>query len=205
MAGIVDAAVVMQISPAGHSQLVAYVVSDQAPTKKEIRARLSERLPSYMVPSFVEYLNALPMATSGKVDRRRLPPITEDPIDDAIDSALSPTEQVVAHIWCDLLNRSSIGRDRDFFETGGDSLLAVRVCSRVQEQLGERIPLRWFFESPTIGTLASRIDASRQREAATLPEMQPHAPSDDFAQRLAAHFEDFFATKRESNGTESPM
>jgi hypothetical protein len=126
----------------------------------EIRSRVAQRLPSYMMPSAFVVLDAFPLTSSGKVDRKNLP--APDPEQAQVESTYvaprAATESVLAEIWCELLELKQVGIHDNFFDLGGHSLLATRMISRIRRSLNVEVPLRALFEEPTICRLASIID-----------------------------------------------
>ncbi|HEX7242141.1 MAG TPA: condensation domain-containing protein, partial [Longimicrobiaceae bacterium] len=139
-------------------RLVGYVVGE-AVTAAELRAHVGDRLPEYMVSSAVVVLDAFPLTPSGKVDRLSLP-APEQTADEAAHAAPgTPTEEIVAGIFAEVLGVEGIGAGDDFFALGGHSLLATRVVSRVRSSLGVELPVREMFEEPTVAGLAARVDA----------------------------------------------
>ncbi|WP_224242164.1 non-ribosomal peptide synthetase [Hyalangium gracile] len=149
-------------------RLAAYVVAREGTTLQleEVRAFLKQRLPEYMVPFTMQQLQALPLTSNGKVDRRALPP--PDPSQavgkPAYVAPTTPLEQRIASIWSELLGVERIGVQDNFFELGGHSLLATQLASRLHEALAVEIPLSMLFESRTVAELA-RAMARLQREA----------------------------------------
>jgi amino acid adenylation domain-containing protein len=146
----------------GEQHLVAYIVpftSQQAPFIHELRHLLSESLPSYMVPSTFIRLEALPLTPTGKVDRRALPaPDSVEP--EPLVNFIAPRtalEQQLAEIWSGILKRSPIGIQDNFFEIGGNSLLATQIISSIRSAFGVELPLQVLFESSTIVELSSQI------------------------------------------------
>jgi amino acid adenylation domain-containing protein len=141
--------------------LAAYCVPAQGadPSSAGIRKFLRERLPGYMIPAAVSMLDSLPLTPGGKVDRQALPePLEDEPgqvPDD--DRPVSPIELALGEIWCELLRRESIGVSEDFFDAGGDSLLANRMIGKIQVRLGIRLPLREVFSARTIAGLVPVI------------------------------------------------
>ncbi len=145
------------------ARLVAYVVSDRTepPTPAELRAFLKEKLPEYMIPSIFIALEALPLTPTGKLDRLALPK-PEEALDVAkargFTPPRTPTEETLVRIWADILGLARVGSDDDFFVSGGHSLLAIRVLTRVRQALGVDLPLREMFERPVLSELAARLD-----------------------------------------------
>jgi amino acid adenylation domain-containing protein len=137
---------------ARQTQLIAYLVG-QPLAESELRAELAARLPSYMQPTTIVWLPALPRTHSGKLDRAALP---EGPEPAAATQTLpaDPLERAIAELWCELLGRSVVARDDDFFALGGHSLLALRVLAGLRERLGIELTLSEFFAAPSVAALA---------------------------------------------------
>ncbi|HEY0736197.1 MAG TPA: condensation domain-containing protein, partial [Herpetosiphonaceae bacterium] len=158
----------------GDTRLVAYVVpAAPAPTVDELRAMLTTRLPSYMVPSAFVSLDALPLTPNGKIDRHALPAPSTTALDRAapIVPPATPTEAQLAGLWQDLLGQAAIGRHDEFFVLGGHSLLATQLVARVRATLDVELPLRVVFEAPTLAGLAARIDALRDMDGTSVPPL----------------------------------
>jgi acyl carrier protein len=113
-----------------------------------------------MVPSAFVSLEALPLTSSGKVDRHALPaPDRLRPeLDGGFVAPRTPTEEVLAGIWAEVLGLDQVGIHDSFFDLGGHSLLATQVVTRIQETLRVPMPLRILFETPTIAGLAESAD-----------------------------------------------
>ncbi|HEV2148332.1 MAG TPA: amino acid adenylation domain-containing protein [Longimicrobiaceae bacterium] len=160
-ASVHEAVVLLREDAPGERRLVAYVVPDgAAPTPAELREHLREQLPEYMVPGAFVLLEALPLTTSGKIDRKALPaPEGAESAEAGYVAPRTPTEEVLAGIWGDVLGVERVGVEESFFELGGHSLLATRVASRVREAFGVELPLRALFEAPTVARLVERVDA----------------------------------------------
>lgn len=154
-------------------------------TAARLRADLAGRLPDYMIPADIVFLDALPMTVNGKLDRRALPA----PVAATAPEAQAPrteTERNLAALWGSVLHRESVGVQEDFFRIGGHSLLATLLMAQVRSAFNVALPLRALFEAPTVARLAARIDAEPKaaREdapVAALPALVPdpahwHAP-----------------------------
>ena len=129
----------------------------------QLRSFLQEKLPNYMVPTAFVALETLPLMPNGKVDRRGLPaPDQARPtLEDTFVAPRTPIEEVLAGIWADVLRLVEVGIHDNFFELGGHSLKATQVMSRVRLALGVELPLRKFFETPTVAGLALAIEDSQ--------------------------------------------
>jgi amino acid adenylation domain-containing protein len=163
--GVAATAVVAHAEGA-ERRLVAYVVragagdaSGAMPDASSLRERLRELLPSYMVPAAFVFLPALPLTASGKVDRRALrPPPDAYVADDRRLGPQTPTEEIIAGVWEEVLGCRGVGVDENFFDCGGHSLAGVRVLLRLRSLLGVQLGLPVLFESPTVAALAARVD-----------------------------------------------
>jgi amino acid adenylation domain-containing protein len=140
-------------------RLVCFVVSDRGDAQlvDEVRTALRRELPWFMMPSAIHLLPAFPTTPNGKIDRAALHALeVEEPPRDHV-APRTPTELALARIWEEVLEKPDIGVDVDFFDVGGHSLLAAGIISRVRSTLGFDLPVRDFFESPTIEALAALV------------------------------------------------
>lgn len=156
-----DAVVVAREDEPGAQSLVAYVVARNggAPPVVELRRHLQQSLPDYMIPSAFVELESLPLTSSGKVDRRALPAPDGMRLElgTAFVAPADAIEESLAAIWREVLGRERVGVYDDFFVSGGHSLLAAQVLSRIQREFGVDLALRDFFSAPNIRSLAQRI------------------------------------------------
>ncbi|HEU4560478.1 MAG TPA: amino acid adenylation domain-containing protein, partial [Longimicrobium sp.] len=153
--GVTDCVVVAR-AQAGEQRLVAYVVGDA--DAEALRAYVRRSLPEYMVPSAFVSLDALPLTSNGKLDRKALPAPDFASAAERYVAPRTETEQLLAEIWAEVLRLERVGVEESFFELGGHSLLATSVVSRVREVFGVELPLRAIFETPTVGNLAPRVE-----------------------------------------------
>jgi non-ribosomal peptide synthase protein (TIGR01720 family) len=152
--GVVEAAAVVRTATSGQPQLIAYVATDgdvDVPSREALR----RVLPDYMVPAAIVRLPELPRTPSGKLDRRSLP-APEAATEHEWMAPRTPTEQRLAAIWAQLLQRERIGLDDNFFALGGDSILSIAVVARAREA-GLEVTTRQLFEYQTIRALATVI------------------------------------------------
>ncbi|WP_433731580.1 amino acid adenylation domain-containing protein [Nocardia sp. CA-129566] len=144
----------------GPAQLVSYVVPENkaSASGEQLRAALAEALPSYLVPAAVMILDAIPLLPNGKLDRAALPaPVVQAK---RFRAPASPVEEIVAGVFADLLGIDGpVGADDDFFELGGNSLVATRVAARIGAALDATIPASMIFEAPTVARLAARAES----------------------------------------------
>ncbi|MGE5215837.1 MAG: amino acid adenylation domain-containing protein, partial [Chloroflexota bacterium] len=158
-----QAVVLAQAEPSGEKNLVAYVVSGDgkdALSNSELRELLRSKLPDYMVPPRVIFLDVLPVGPNGKLDRQALAGVKEDRV--AQSCLVAPGNQVerqLAVIWETLLGVEPIGVLDNFFDIGGHSLLAVRLMSRIENSFGKKLSLATLFRYPTIEQLAKFLCA----------------------------------------------
>ena len=162
-----DVVVIAREDVPGDKRLVAYLACRgvTAPVPNDLRAALKRRLPEYLVPASFVFLDALPLNANGKVDRNALPaPNISAPVLKYLSVQTSTSiEQVLRQIWIDVLKTDDVGVDDDFFALGGHSLLATQILSRVQKSFAVRIPLREFFASPCIRSVARIVATLRSK------------------------------------------
>jgi amino acid adenylation domain-containing protein len=174
-----DLAVVAREDTPGQARLVAYGVAQRspAPTAAELRDFIKSKLPEYMVPSSIVFLESLPRTANGKVNRRALPAPAATPTERDRDYVppRNPTEEVVAAVWAELLHVEEVGVHDNFFELGGHSLLATQVVSRLRAAFDVEVPLRNLFKDPTLAGLAEQVE--RARRAAQGPAAPPLVPA----------------------------
>jgi hypothetical protein len=158
-------------------RLVAYVIAsgEPAPDAAVLRAALGERLPEYMVPSSITFLDAFPLTPNGKIDRKALP----DPDAEAVAGAepVAPrdeTELAIAEVWKTVLGRDRVGVSDNFFELGGHSLLLARAHRDLVARLNTDVSIVEMFQYPTIETLAQRI-ARGSKQAPSFRRAQDRA------------------------------
>ncbi len=174
VSGVAEAVVILREDQPGEQKLVGYVVANPRPTVAEIRDALSQRLPGYMVPPLFVFLEALPLTTNGKTDKKSLPaPAAEARTQEAAPPR-TPTEAVLQKIWQDVLRQPEIGVFDSFFERGGDSILSIHVLSKAR-QAGLNLTARQIFESPTIAQLAALAESAAP--APVVLETLPDGPA----------------------------
>ncbi|MCA2208204.1 non-ribosomal peptide synthetase [Nocardia rosealba] len=154
--GVRQAAAVVSPSPTG-DRLVGYAVPQPGAELDPafLRTAVGGALPSYMVPSVVVVLDAFPLNTSGKLDRAALP--APEFVARPFRAPVTPVQRVVAQVFAEVLGREQVGLDDDFFELGGNSLIATRVAARLGAALSTRVPVRTLFEATTVAALAELL------------------------------------------------
>jgi amino acid adenylation domain-containing protein len=165
LAGVRQALALVRPSPAGDPRLVAWTIPEEGATPDAVglRAALRRALPGHMVPGEIVILSAWPLTPNGKIDRAALPAPTWGAGHVADEPPRTPTEELLAAVWREVLGVPKVARGDGFFALGGHSLLATRVVSRIRAVLGVEVPLRELFDAPTLEALAARIDAERVR------------------------------------------
>jgi len=160
-AGVREAVVLAREDAPGDKRLVAYVVAQPGRTLAvaELRAKLAERLPEFMVPSAFVTLDALPLTPNGKVNRRALP--APDRARKASESSYAAPgnalEQTIAAIWQEALQLERVGANDNFFDLGAHSLMMVEVNGKLREALQREISIIQMFRHPTVAQLARAL------------------------------------------------
>jgi amino acid adenylation domain-containing protein len=159
--GVQSAAVVLADADDAQAQrLVAYVVAPGV-SAESLRTQLSASLPSHMVPTGWLLLEALPLGRNGKIDRQALPRAPKRETSDVgYVEPTTPTEKIIAAVWADVLRLPLVGLRDNFFALGGHSLLATQIVTRLSRQLSRPVSLRTLLDAPTVGDLATKLDAS---------------------------------------------
>ncbi|CAD5923744.1 non-ribosomal peptide synthetase [Planktothrix agardhii] len=158
----------------GDKRLVAYIVPQPeiTITIDEIRQFLKAKLPDYMVPNAFVILEALPLTTNGKIDRRALPPPNLD-ISDKYVAPSTPIEEILVNIWSEVLKVEKVGINDNFFELGGHSLLATQLVAQIRDRLKIELPLRQLFNTATLAELAQGIEQLKQEKLPIIPAILP--------------------------------
>jgi amino acid adenylation domain-containing protein/FkbM family methyltransferase len=129
-------------------------------TAAALRRQLKDRLPHYMIPSTFVLMERLPLTGNGKIDRQALPSGTEpSPPSRTFEAPQTETERALAAIWAELLHVPNVGVNDDFFDLGGQSLVAIRAVARIRDAFSVDLSLRNMFEQPTLRGLAELVDA----------------------------------------------
>ena len=191
--GVRDAVASAWRDARGDLQLVGHVIPDRvSPSVAAIRAELREHLPEVMIPPHILFSEAFPLTANGKIRRGQLPvpggtagrPVAP------MEMPETPTERLLAECWGRVLelDAASIGRDSDFMDLGGHSLLMTPLMVEVRRSFDVSFRLREFFDAPTIRSFAKLIAERRRTVTASQPERRPGGsarPSDWGRQRMA--------------------
>jgi non-ribosomal peptide synthetase-like protein len=160
----------------GVQALAAYVVRDdpgQPLDRAALLAALRARLPVYMVPTYLDALDALPMLSTGKVDRNKLPAPVLPLIDEASAGLApeTPLEAAIADAWAALFRLERVGVTQDFFlDLGGHSLLAAQMVALLRSRADVHVAVRDVYSHPTVRALAAYVAAQSK------PEAKPEKP-----------------------------
>ncbi|MEM7145877.1 MAG: amino acid adenylation domain-containing protein [Verrucomicrobiota bacterium] len=142
----------------GGPNLVAYVIADgeTGDLVPELRGHLVDRLPESMRPAFYVFLEEFPLTPNKKIDRMRLPTprIDRSSLESEFIAPQTPNEKLLAEVFCQAFEIDEIGIRDNFFEMGGDSLLAVRILAEVSQAFNRDVPVEAFLRYPTIEQLA---------------------------------------------------
>ncbi|WP_426606422.1 surfactin non-ribosomal peptide synthetase SrfAA [Bacillus subtilis] len=194
---VAKAVVLARPDEQGNLEVCAYVVqkpgSEFAPAG--LREHAARQLPDYMVPAYFTEVTEIPLTPSGKVDRRKLFALEVKAVSGtAYTAPRNETEKAIAAIWQDVLNVEKAGIFDNFFETGGHSLKAMTLLTKIHKETGIEIPLQFLFEHPTIAALAEEADHRESKAFAVIEpaEKQEHYPLSLAQQRtyIVSQFED---------------
>jgi len=145
----------------GEKRLVAYVVpkAKQKPSVADLRAHIRQSLPEYMVPSAFSFLAKFPLTPTGKIDRRALPaPVQEHRDESAIVAPRNEMEELLLSIFREILKVEEVSVSDDFFDLGGQSLMAARLVSQIHAATGKKTSLADLFRAATVEALARLIE-----------------------------------------------
>lgn len=141
--------------------IITYYTGTEEISENTLKNYLKDFLPKFMIPYKLVYLDKLPLNNNGKIDRKHLPTITLNLSDDFMAPS-TKTEIKLAKIWDDIFNVEKISRNSDFFNIGGDSLLAIKLCSRILSDFGIDITVADVFKYPVLHELAGFLDIHKK-------------------------------------------
>jgi pyochelin synthetase len=156
-----------QLTELGQDVLLAQFKTDRVRVlARDVADQIRTVLPEYMVPASIEIVDELPLTTNGKVDYARLRSWLPDQATGVRAGVAEPRddlERSVAELWGKLLGRGSVGRNEDFYQLGGDSLLIAQLAGRIREEIPEARGVKWdalvqtMVHVPTVAAVASLI------------------------------------------------
>jgi len=143
----------------GNDRLVAYFVSDKNVGINSIRQFLNHQLPDYMVPAYFFQIEKIPTTANGKLDRKALPSPEKNTIISPVqEEPLNEFQEIIHEIWSEVLPQNRISIHDNFFEIGGDSLIAIRMIVRINNALDLELPVNLVFEKPTITQISTHVE-----------------------------------------------
>lgn len=159
------------------TSLAAFVVAPslaaRADAPSALQKFLAERLPEYMLPRSIAFLDALPLGPSGKLDRSALP--LRDDAPSAAERTVPRTEveAAIVDIWSQAMRRdaATLGVHDSFIELGGHSLIAIRILGSIKRRFGVRLALRALFDAPTVAELARVIEREQRADSPAEPSL----------------------------------
>ena len=164
--GVGESVVEARKDTTGNQRLVAYVVPHTAAELEvaELRRGLQAELPEYMVPSAFLILEALPISSNGKIDRKALPAPGPGPLDRVAEyvAPRNPLEETLVRVWAEVLELERVGVHDNFFDLGGHSLQSVQLVARLTAALNRPVSVKTVFQAPTVAAMADLLE----REAA---------------------------------------
>lgn len=158
-------------SDSGEKTICAYYVSDNQVEISEIKEYISEKIPSYMIPSFFIKLDEMPLNINGKIDKDLLPN-PEIEFEENITPPTNETQKKLVEIWNEIFDSEKIGIDTNFFDLGGNSLKIVSLMQETKNTFGLNVSLKVFYSVPTIKELALYIDSFNQAEINSDSELE---------------------------------
>ncbi|WGU96907.1 amino acid adenylation domain-containing protein [Paenibacillus dendritiformis] len=167
LAPIEEAVVVDWTGEDGQQHLVAYFVAAGRLTALELRMKLAEVLPSYMIPAYFVRLDQLPLTPNGKVDRQLLPAPEQAP-EQHDANASGPLAALLTDIFKEVLQADNLGVHDNFYHMGGDSIKAIQIASRVTAS-GYRLKVQQILSYPVIHELAALMEMSQSEPVAQGP------------------------------------
>ena len=168
---ISDCAVIVKTDESGEKAICAYYVSSQQLSIADIKLRLGEKLPVYMIPSYMMQIDAVPLTRNGKTDKKALPDIDIRTLREYV-APRTPTEKIICDIFAEVLYVEKVGANDNFFELGGHSLRATRLVNSIEEKTGAKISLKEVFVNSTPEQLAVIVDGSTAEAYQPIPKAE---------------------------------
>ncbi|MHB8383561.1 MAG: non-ribosomal peptide synthetase, partial [Candidatus Binataceae bacterium] len=166
-----EAVAVARRDRADNPLLAAYIVAKPGRTisPQELKTYVGQKLPEYMIPSVITFLDAMPLTPNGKTDRNALPNPVVDAVggNDARSRASTELERIIAGVWQDALGLDSVGLRVNLFDLGATSLIVAEVATSLRQILKRELPLTDLFSYPTIAALAAHLSGANGRGNST--------------------------------------
>jgi len=178
-----EAAVVVRKGEDGENELLGCVVFRRPMELRELRAFMGRSLPAYMIPGKFYCLQALPVTSSGKLDRKALPGVSAIALssDPEHGAPSDSTEVVLVQLWKEILEKGTVSMEDHFLESGGHSLRAIRLINRIRQDLGVSIGLDELIACDSLKAQAELIRHSQRSGQDVIPlidEADTYAVSD---------------------------
>jgi len=168
--GVRAATVIVRDDNKASKYICAYVVADKEVGEDLIKRHLRKKLPGYMMPAYIMQIDELPLTANGKLDKKALP----ERIYRAANEYAAPRnriEEIVVAAFEEILGVEQISIYDDFYEMGGHSLMATRLCNEIEKVCGIRIPLHDIFLASTPELIAEKIIVKEKGEYESIPLM----------------------------------
>lgn len=159
--GVRNAAVIVRDDVKGHKFLCGYIVSDNNTKTEELQKYLATILPEYMLPQFIIKVSEIPLTSNGKVDKKRLPDFSTNDKKKYVEPQ-NEIEKKLVEIWSEVLEVQHISTDDSFLKLGGDSIMMVRVISKIADKLSVDVTFKEFMSFNTIQKLAELLSDRTQ-------------------------------------------
>ncbi|MBF0518245.1 MAG: amino acid adenylation domain-containing protein, partial [Nitrospirae bacterium] len=156
-------------------ELIAYIIKQGSFTASELRAYMSKRLPDYMLPSYIVFVDKFPLSPNNKVDKKALPdPLKTDEeiTNDNLTEPSSEVEKILVRVLKSILNRKTVRVNDDFFALGGDSIKAIQLISSLNTE-GLSVSVRDIFENPVLTEMAQKITGATLSEQGIVSGKMP--------------------------------
>ncbi len=195
-----EAVVLAREDRPGDRRLVAYVTTQPGAslTLREVRDSVGEHLPEYMAPSALVVMDAWPLSSSGKIDRRSLPAPETGPSESYVPPR-TEMEARLAAIFAEVMGRDNIGALDNFFELGGHSLQAVQLVARINAALSPKFSIRDVFRTPTVAGMAEVLDGLLEQHPGSTMQRIPRRPEGEVIPLSFAQQRLWFLTQLEPN------
>lgn len=154
---IKECAITIHYDKTEEKSIVAYVVSEQTLNLNDVKAKVSQKLPKYMIPAYFVQIDKIPITRNGKLDKRSLPEIVMTSNKEYV-APETTYEKMLCTIYEEILEIKQVGAMDNFFELGGHSLKATRLINQIEEKTRIRLPLSTVFENQTVYDLARVIE-----------------------------------------------
>ncbi|MGB7605040.1 MAG: phosphopantetheine-binding protein, partial [Lutisporaceae bacterium] len=180
---IKEAIVIDKEDKNGNKYLCGYIVSERELTVSELKEHLLKNLPDYMVPAYFITLDKMPLSANGKADRKALSKLdTGGSINTGVEYAAAENEieEQLVSIWQELLQLDKVGTNDNFFDLGGNSLLIIKLHTKIEEQGIAKIKVTDIFANPTISKLAEFIESNNDNQKKEISLKHIKLPQDYF-------------------------